>query len=189
MKDLLKYLKTIPAGSISDKEHLEPLFIQCWEELDGWNSEGMKGYKLQGRMEDVKWDPPILSFSIERHGITVVGSTRATVQEWEINVQKKIALCENVRYRQVYKREPKLNVRQIAQEIVQLIIEGKQDERLKWYKDGSVRIHIGKILPEGSSFKQTLINRRKRFRTAMDELMIDSGWQKIKHNLYSPPNN
>jgi len=89
MKDLLNYLKTIPAGSISDIEHLEALIVQCWEEFDGGNAEGMKGYKLIGRMEDVKWDPPILSFSIERHGITAVGSTKATVQEWGINVQKK----------------------------------------------------------------------------------------------------
>jgi hypothetical protein len=38
----------------------------------------MTGQKLLGRMEEVVWEPPILSFTVERHGGTVQGSSRAS---------------------------------------------------------------------------------------------------------------
>lgn len=35
--------------------------------------------------------------------------------------------------------------------------------------------------------KKTAIGRRKRFRSAVDELPIDSGWQTVRANVYAPP--
>src|SRR5262249_18422811 len=52
---------------ISDKTRLEHYLAECWEELEA-NDSSLAGYKLLGRMEDVSWTPPRLTFTIERHG-------------------------------------------------------------------------------------------------------------------------
>jgi len=83
--------------------------------------------------------------------------------------------------------QAKLDVRPTAEEIVQRIIDGQEDERLKWNKDGSVRVQIGKILSEGSAVKQTLAGRRRRLRDIVDEMLSKAGWQKVRPNVYSPP--
>jgi hypothetical protein len=44
-------------------------------------------------MEDLEWNPPMLSFIIERHGAMVLGSTRAENQRWEIDMNKMEAEC------------------------------------------------------------------------------------------------
>ena len=81
--------------------------------------------------------------------------------------------------------QARLDVLPLAEEIFQLIIKHQQDERLKWNKDGSVHVEIGKILPENSAVKHTLQGRRKRFRQALDELLRSEGWQKIGTNVYA----
>ncbi len=58
-----------------------------------------------GRMEDVRWEPPVLSFRIERHGAMGVGSTRAELQNWRVDFDLKPAQCECSRgYRQALAR-------------------------------------------------------------------------------------
>ena len=42
----------------------------------------------------------------------------------------------------------------------------------------------GKILPEGSAFKQTLTRRRKRLREAVKERLAEHGWQECGVNVY-----
>lgn len=90
MQELLAYLASVPAGLIADTATLEVLLASCWKQFEGSNAEGMAGYKLRGRMEDVVWHPPSLRFMIERHGATVLGSTRAARQEWNINIETLI---------------------------------------------------------------------------------------------------
>jgi hypothetical protein len=70
----------------------------------------------------------------------------------------------------------RLNVVPLAEEIVRLILERTEDDRLNWNGDSSVRVLIGRILPEGSAVKQTLIGRRKRFRKALMERLEAEGW-------------
>jgi hypothetical protein len=185
MMKLIDYLSSIPEGAISDTGQIEDLLSECWDEFDGSNEERMEGNKLHGRMKDVSWSHPIISFVIERHGGTVQGSTRAENQEWEVNVEKKKAVCKKGRFTQVTPPQPILDARPIAEEITQLILNRQEDERLKWNQDGSVRLLIGKIIPEGSAAKQTVSGRRRRFREAVDELLMNAGWQKIRTNVYS----
>lgn len=187
MKKLIEYLATVPHGKISTTSELESLLFNHWEEFKGSDFESTESYKLVGRMEDVYWDPPLLIFKIERHGATVMGSSRAALHKWTLNLEEKTAECKTGGYRQLFKRQPNLNVKKIAEEIIPIILNEKQDERLRWYKDGTVRILIGQIIPTDSASKETVVNRRKRFRKAMDELMDKSGWDNVKLNLYSPP--
>lgn len=187
MKQLLEYLMSIQTGSISDTARLETLLAACWDEFAGSEAEGMAGYKLHDRMHDVHWDAPVLTFVIERHGGTVLGSTRAERHMWTLNMNTRTASCKNMGHRQVRPMQARLNIHPVAEEIVQLIIDHQEDERLKWNKDGSVRIQIGKILPEGSAVKQTLNGRRRRFRQTVDELLRNEGWQRAGLNVYTPP--
>jgi hypothetical protein len=189
MHRLLDYLASIHPGPIPNTDELEPLLAACWDEFDGSSVEGMSGHKLHNRIEDAVWRPPILSFTIERHGATVMGSTRAELQHWEIDVEARTATGFESEYRQLYPMQPRLDVRPMAEEIARLIIDQQQDERLKWNKDGSVRVQIGKMLPAGSAVRQTLEDRRKRFRKAVDEIVSEAGWRKIRANVYAPPDN
>jgi hypothetical protein len=140
--------------------------------------------KHLGRMEDVLWNPPLLTFTIERHDGTVLGSTRANLQEWTVDVEKRTATCVEARYRQLRPNQPRLDVAAIAEEIATLIVSRKEDDRLRWYEDGRVRVLIGKVLPEGSAVKQTLAGRRKRFRAAVKEQLAGEGWQESGNNIY-----
>ena len=185
MEKLLRYLKSMPVGTISDTGELESLLISCWDQFKG-DDGGMSGYKLHGRMEEVDWNPPILTFVIERHGITNLGSTKADLQHWKLNINTREAILEYTSYRQVQPRQAKLDVKSLAEEISRLIIDHREDERIKWYKDGSVLIHIGKILPKESAVQQTLVGRRKRFREHINKLLTSAGWQKVGPNRYAP---
>src|SRR5713101_1397585 len=88
------------------------------------------------RLEDLEWNPPVLSFVIERHGGTVKGSTRGKLQLWQVNLEKGIAQCNpNYSFRQLTPRDPALRVEPIAEEIAHLIKEKKENEKLKWNAD------------------------------------------------------
>lgn len=185
--NLFEYLESMPPGPIAETADLEMLLAECWDDIPGANQQGMSGDKLPGRMEDVVWNPPVLAFVIERHGATVNGSTKAERQKWVLDIVARTASWENVGYRPVRRRQSNLDLRPVAEEIAQLILARKPDQRLKWNENGSVRVLIGEILPEGSAVAQTLAGRRMRFRKKLDQLLLSEGWQKIRPNIYAPP--
>jgi hypothetical protein len=187
-KKLVDYLKSLKPGLIEKTDELERLLWDCWDQFEGSDQGKMEGFKLLHRMEEVFWEPPILKFSIERHGPTVGGSIWANIQGWELNVETREAICEENRRRQVSSKSPALTrsqIKSMAEEIVRLILDHVEDERLKWNRDGTVRVQIGEIIPEGK--KETTIGRRKRFRAAVEELLANKGWLKVRPNVYAPP--
>jgi len=188
MKELLEKLKTIPKGPIKQVAEIGFLIAECWNEFSFSDDGGMETYKLQGRIENLNWDPPILSFIIERHGGIVLGSTRAEIQKWELNTEKRTALFSNTGYRQIKPKQKNLDVKLIAEDTAKLIVNKEKHERLRWSEDGSVYVQIGKIIPEDSSFKETVVNRRKRFRTQLDEILEKKDWQKLSNNHYKKAN-
>src|SRR5262245_59631739 len=128
MSTLSSLLATLPPGPVPDPGDLERLLASCWYEFKG-DDGGMTGQKLLGRMEEVVWQPPILSFTVERHGGTVQGSSRASLQQWRLDLDKKTAWCEERRFRQVRGRQPRLDVRALAEEVASLIFRHQEDER------------------------------------------------------------
>ena len=82
---LQQYLDSVPFGAITDTDTLIPLLKNAWQEFDGSDRCGMKNDKLT-RIENARWDPPCLEFTIERHGGTVLGSSRGELQHWMINI-------------------------------------------------------------------------------------------------------
>ena len=71
-------------------------------------------------------------------------------------------------------------------EIADLIIRGVDDKRLKWHEDGSVAVQIGQMIPNEGS-QQTVSGRRRRFRTALESILLEAGWTELRANVYRPP--
>ena len=101
MHELRAYVASIPSGHIDETSSLEDVLSGCWYEFSGSNADKMAGYKLHNRIEQVTWEPPLLSFKIERHGGTARGSSRADIYSWELNVEEQVAKTGKSGYRQV----------------------------------------------------------------------------------------
>lgn len=183
LTDLRRYCTGLLAGPISNKSELERLLSTCWDDLLG-DDGGMAGHKLLGRMESITWHPPKVVFRIERHGATVMGSSRAEMQEWTIDLEQRTATVETVGRRQVRPMQGRLDVRPIAEEIAAAILAGRPDEHLKWDGKDHVRLLIGEVLPTGSAVKETVAGRRKRLRETLAGLMASAGWQMVKANVF-----
>src|ERR1700680_3728363 len=85
---LLKELESIPPGKVSgdDRQKILSHLAQSWNQLHGSDETSMESHKI-GRAEDLRWNPPVLSFTIEQHGATVRGSTRAELHEWFVDLR------------------------------------------------------------------------------------------------------
>jgi len=183
LTELKTWLDQITPGEITDSTEVERLLALARTDLAG-DYEGMKPYKLLNRMEDVTWTPPLLTFRIERHGATVMRSSRAEMQAWTVDVERGTALCEETGYRQLMPRQRPLDVKPMAEEIAAAIVSHADEPRLKWVDQKTVRVKIGVILPKGSAVKMTLAGRRKRFQMALSERLATQGWVQVGANKY-----
>lgn len=174
---------TLPPGPVADVPTLERLLAAVWDGLSG-DDGGMEAYKLLNRMEKPIWNPPVLNFRIERHGGTVLGSSRAEVQEWTVDLERLTASVKVAGRRQVSQLQPRVDVKPIAADLCGVILTGKQDDRLKWDGTSKVRVLMGKVLPERSAVKATLAYRRKRLRNELTRLLAAKGWKLVRPNLY-----
>src|SRR5262249_46530268 len=156
----------------------------AWGELGG-DDDGMAGSKLLGHMARVEWQPPILTFTIERHGRTVLGSTRAEIQQGTVDLDCRTATFEQTGRRQLSPTANRVDVKPIDVEIADLITGGVSDERLRWLGDGRIRVLMGKVFPQGSGFKQTVQGRRRRLRESLIETLSPKGWQHLGRNIFA----
>jgi hypothetical protein len=62
---LKKHLFALVPGEIAETGRVAALLAGCWHEFVGAESQRMHAGKL-GRIENVSWEPPVLSFRIER---------------------------------------------------------------------------------------------------------------------------
>lgn len=184
MQKLKEILGSLSEGEITDEdlERLQPLLADSWDSFEGSEQKNMEGNKLYGRMEDVLWYPPLLSFTIERHGGTVMGSTRASMHQWTLDIDKGTAEFSETSYRQLKPRQKKLDTETLARDIANKIYSGKTDPLIKRAEDGTIKIVIGKIIPALGP-KQTVAERRKRFRKQLT-LLLKKDFEEIRANLY-----
>jgi len=184
VSDLRAFLEQLPTGDVPSDLYaeLERLVAKCWDDFHIAYDGGMEPWKLLRRMEGAHWQPPVLSFIVERHGATVLGSKRATMQRWSLDTEEMKAECDESRRRQLYANQPPLKVQPIAHEIVDCILGHKEHPNINWRKDGSVRVvSIGLL---GSGPKQTMEGRRKRFREALSLLLEPHGWKAGGRGIY-----
>ena len=166
---------------------LEDYLAVTWDELEGSDDGGMICYKLRGRIEDVCWKPPILSFTLERHGGLVLGSNYAELQSWSVDIDNGKASCGVGGKRVVGKRQKPLEIGHIVNEIVDHVVSGTDDSRLKWADDKSrVLIVIGKVLPDDGVPKQTSQGRRDSFARRIREELLKHGWHAVpeRHHAF-----
>ncbi len=180
---LRRHLAGRRQGPIQLTPTIENLLADGWDNLIG-DVGGMTGSKLLGRIESVVWEPPKIVFRIERHGATVMGSSRAEVQEWTIDLEQRTKTAQVVGRRQVRPTQGRLDMQPVAQEIAAAILGSRPDDRLKWDGEDQVRLLIGEVLPAGSAFKETLGGRRKRLRQAVAALIATAGWKMVKANVF-----
>jgi hypothetical protein len=184
LEQLQDFLEAIAPGSVTDRSvvgTLEQMLGDCWHILSG-NKGGMTGRKLLYRTENMCWNPPLLTFKIERHGGAVLGSTRAEMQTWTVDVNEPTATYDSRgSYRQLVPNSPRLNVVPLAEKAVSMILANQDGDCLKWSKDrGRVTIRTGKIIPAEETVKATLIARRKRLAKQLRERLEGEGWQLVE---------
>ncbi len=183
-------MSKIPAGKIEDdylSSEIASALSEVWKTLDGGGEGGMSGDKLHGRMEEIDWEPPLLTFVIERHGGIMKGSVNAELQTWAVNIEERTARVSGGGQRLVGDRQPRLDVGPLVTEIKELILAGKEDDRLKWQVPGRrVRVQIGKVIPGTGIARQTFEGRRRRFREHLDKALADVGWNPVRgrYNTY-----
>ena len=138
--------------------------------------------KLRDRTEEMRWEPPTLSFNIERHGAFVMSSSRAEVQEWRIDLDRETAKLAAIRRLQKLPMEKRLDVKALAAETATLISASREDQRLKWTGAGCVRVLTGIVIPANNN--QTTTSRRKRFTTELERVLLPSGWRRKKSGTH-----
>lgn len=179
LRNLRELLAAMPPGPLTGvrASDVESLLIECWDELDGSSAEGTEPWKLKGRTESLEWRPPDLTFAIERHGGTVLGSTRAALHRWRVNVELGTATTDTSGFRQLSRPAPKLDVAPLSAKIVRAIVGGNKHPALVW-KDGRAEFHIGKIIPD-SGPKETVHGRRRRLRDRLKADLKAVGWRLV----------
>ena len=183
MDELKDYLNRLEPGPVEKTSHLERLLAAIWDDLGG-DGGGMAGNKLIRRMEHVECHPPLLTCVIERHGGTVLGSTKAELQRWSVNLDRQTATCERAGLRQLSPMASRVDVDSIVDEVAQRIVDGVGDDRLTWLGDRRVRVEVGRIFPDQSGYKQTVQGRRRRLREALIERLSIIGWSHYGRNTF-----
>ena len=173
----------LPPGPVADVSTLDRLLAAAWDDLVS-DHDGMEGYKLLSRMESVIWNPPLLSFVIERHGGTVLGSTRAELQHWHVDVEKGIATLGKVGWRQKRPSTKRFPMKQIVAEIIDSIQQGQDDDRLQWDRPNKVKLKTCELFPRGSAYRMTLDARRKAFRSLVAAVLIKEGWGQLGYDVF-----
>lgn len=183
--NLRDYLIKLKPGRIEDSLELKRLLAESWDSLAGYNETGMADYKVE-RVENLEWQPPNLTFEMERHGGAVMGSTRGELQCWTVNVDRRQAECVPIGHRQLKPINKRLDAAPLAAEIRRCIVSGLDDERLKWSSDRTTVQVLTPAFVKGK-FKQTEQARRKRFRRALEEELAAVGWTAVSRDVFASP--
>ncbi|MBT3368425.1 MAG: hypothetical protein HN416_14830 [Nitrospina sp.] len=177
--ELLKqHLSEVEVGYPAGPGQIVELLADAWDQFDKFDDTNMAGYKLFRRMENVTWKPPCLSFQIERHGATVLGSTRADLYTWSVDLDRRTAEIIGKNRRQLYPTAKPIRVKPIAADVGDRICKGKDDPRLTWIEPGQkVRVTLISCFPEDGAHKMTTDNRRLNLRKALNAYLNPLGWQ------------
>lgn len=185
--ELREYLARVDPGSVVGSAELKRLLATAWDAFEGSDVGAMAGDKLLTReLEDAAWEPPELSFTIERHGGAAQGSSRAERQRWVLDLARRTASMDSVGWRQLSPSQPpfsKEDAARLAEEVVRHVLARADHPALEWKPDGRVRIVVSAIIPPDLP-KQTLQGRRKRLREVLAARMVKAGWQEASSWVY-----
>jgi hypothetical protein len=173
---LRAFVAGLAPGPVADPALID-LIAACWHELAGSREEGTTAGKL-GRMETLRWEPPHLRFVLERHGGTVLGSTRASLHHWAVDVAQGTARIENMSRRQLEAMASRFDARGLADRIAEAVLVKKDLPELEWGKNrASFRLNPEAIPDLWQGFNKTLTGRRRRFRAELEARLGAHGWR------------
>jgi hypothetical protein len=182
MDDLIYYLTRTAPGKVPNTEELETLLAKSWERLAGSNASCMVGHKLLGRIENVHWRPPIVSFAIERHVARACGL--ALLQHWVVDLHHYTATITKTENRTLHPLSLRLSAEMAAAEIAQAILDGENDDRLHWLEDGTACVVASWVFPKESGFGRTLGSRRRKLCNCIGTLLSEHGWKPCGRNRF-----
>jgi hypothetical protein len=176
-------LDSIPNGPVPGDQQAEvkELLINAWKWLEGRDEQSTDAGKLD-RVENLQWQSPILTFVLERHGATVLGSISAALHRWEVNLDTSQAVIVEHRERQLKPKDRQLDVQAIAEEVIDAIINHQERPWLKWRAANQVQVEIGRLIQETNA--QTTSARRKRFRKVLADRLAHEGWTSPNSNFF-----
>jgi hypothetical protein len=167
---------------VPDTAKLESLLADSWAHLDGSSASHMTGKKLWNRMENVHWQPPILSFAVERH--VAPASSQAVLQHWMVDFHNNTAAITKTEERTLHRLSLRVSVEEAGDEIARAIIEGSNDDRLEWDEDGTACVVASWVVPKESAFWHTLGTRRMKLSNYIGHVLADHGWKKCGRNRF-----
>ena len=178
--DLRNHLGSVQPGPVPDGSLVEELLCECWDDFAGSADTSMAAQKLD-RIEDLRWDPPELSFIIERHGAKVAGgSSRAEKQSWVVDLDTLTATPNISGFRQMEPMQPRLDIAPLVERVVCGLERADRNEAcVTRVSETTVRVRIGDLIP-ATGPQQTMANRRRRFRTALEARLADIGWHPVQ---------
>lgn len=177
IKAFSERLQSLESGPIDNMSaEITSLLATAWDSFAGNNETKMAARKIH-RAEKLCWYPSILSFEIERHGGTVMGSTRAEIQRWEVNLKTLEISCETVSHRQIEPMDRRLDTKRLAAEVAALIVSNSEHVLLKWLGTDKVRVNISEVIPQ--TYVRTTTSRRKRFRKQLTAELEKQGWEPV----------
>jgi hypothetical protein len=163
-------------GKITGENRLRilGLLANCWDNLRGSDAHSTFADKLH-RAEELAWAPPLLTFRLERHGGTVMGSTRASVHYWSVNVERRTAVIIRDTHRQLRPVARRASFAPLIAKVCEAVVNRFNADFLEWKSDDAAVLQIGEIVGGGN--QRTVASRRKRFRKELDEALAPAGWQ------------
>ena len=178
---LRRHLMKLGPGNIEgpEKREVECLLAACWSDIDLPNEGGMAAYKLHDRTEDLHWSSPHLSFTIERHGPSTLGSVYAPLQTWVVDVTTGSVCLQSSGKRLIDQKAEPLKVGPLVEKVMDLVRTRATDPRLSWQSPNRVRVMIGIIIPSKGTASKTVQGRRRRFSTELGGQMRAMGWEKV----------
>lgn len=176
--ELRSYLQGISAGEIPPAHQAKVIshLTRIWEDLSGSDEQSTTSWKIP-RAEALRWEHPNLYLTLERHGGTVNGSSRAELHKWIVNVESGVAVLSKRGIRQLRPIAKRFDVKAACKEIAALILNRREDSRLKWLKETEVQVILSKAVP--SANLQTQTGRNKRLRQALTEELSGTGWSPL----------
>jgi len=194
IEQLLGFLSDHPAGPIgptdeSARSTVERLLAAGWDQLEGGNHEGMQASKLNGRTEDLEWEPPTaLTFVIERHGGYVKGSKSAELHRWQVDLKAKTAQLSISGRRRKRPFAPALNVPAIAGVLADKIANGQEDPCLRWSDEQRTRVRVlcrDAVRTNNGEAEATLGSRVKRLVKELCCLLTPQEWHFERRGSHS----
>ena len=165
------------------------LVAEGWGELYGSGATRMGSWKIvrnEGPSE-LTWDPPVLSFTIERHGGLVCGSSRAERERWYVDLKERTAQQASAGFKQIHPPAPAFTSKESrarADEVCAAVREGPNSaspllarEIVAWKSENEVVVKGAALVPS-AQYKQTTSGRRKQFRRDLESKLQEIGWKR-----------